>query len=170
MFKNKKRKEKMQGNQLAESKDHDLLAGVDLDKEMNLLNQSFSQEEARFEIVARKVGEIVKKWAATPAYVSVLKNSGDESIIEVSHQPSKGAVQTSVGETITIPVVTLINETVRDRAQIELEDTTVHYEDLHKKIVNVVHSLMVESILISRHPEWVEQFDVAIEGLIIDTH
>ena len=170
MFKPKKRKEKIQGNWPAERGDHDLLTGIDWGEEMKHLNESFSQDEARFDIVARKVAEIVKKWAATPAYVSILEDSGDESLIEVSHEPSKGAVQTSVGDTITIPVVTLINEIVRDRSQMELEDATIHYEDFHGKIVNVVHSLIVESILISRHPEWVEQFDVAVKGLAIDTH
>ena len=127
-----------------------------------------SPEEARFNIVIRKLEAVFQEWADTEVYATVPEDADpfNATEITVDVEPFEDSFKTSLGDVAAVPMLGVIASIMSDILKadegVPTEETLREYR---VRIVEAVKALMVEGVLVSKSPTWADKFDDATVGL-----
>ena len=147
------------------------------DKELEELNSvdwqdqtGMSPEEARFEIVIKKLEAVLHEWANTEVYADIpedvqLGADWNEVEVTIDAEPFEDSFKTTLGDVAAVPILGVIANILTDI----LDSNGRPHEDMlreyRSKVVNAVKSLMIEGILVSKSPKWNDRFEEVTDQL-----
>ena len=147
------------------------------DKELEELNSvdwqdqtGMSPEEARFEIVIRKLEAVMSEWGATEVYADIPEDvdlGSDWNAVEVKidAEPFEDSFKTTLGDVASVPILGVIANIlaeILDNSGAPKEDALREYRS---RVVNAVQALMIEGILVSKSPAWNDRFQEVTDQL-----
>ncbi len=138
------------------------------DEELENLTTLESAEDARLEIVIGKLEAVMDKWSDTVVYATVPDDAMDieNGTMEVRTEAFEDSFKTCLGDIAAVPMLGIIAQVLAEIIDSEDKHDIDQLRKSRLRIVEAVKALMIEGILISKSPDWSNEFEDATKGLV----